>query len=80
MASLNYDKKRIYIDYLTNTVYSVNNQYAGNSVGFKKLALRLAIRKANQEGWLAEHFMMIGVHGPDGRKTYFAAAFPSACG
>ena len=80
MASLDHDKKRIYIDYLTNTVYSVNNQYAGNSVGFKKLALRLAIRKAHQEGWLAEHFMMMGVHGPDGRKTYFAGAFPSACG
>jgi len=80
MASLEYDKKRIYIDYLTDTVYSVNNQYAGNSVGFKKLALRLAIRKAHQEGWLAEHFMIMGVHGPDGRKTYFAGAFPSACG
>ena len=80
MASVNYDKKRIYIDYSTNTVYSVNNQYAGNSVGFKKLALRLAIRKAHSEGWLAEHFMMMGVHGPDGRKTYFAGAFPSACG
>jgi len=80
MASLDHDKKRIYIDYLTNTVYSVNNQYAGNSVGFKKLALRLAIRKAHQEGWLAEHFMIMGVHGPDGRKTYLAGAFPSACG
>jgi phosphoenolpyruvate carboxykinase (GTP) len=80
MVSLEPDKKRIYIDYLTNTVYSVNNQYAGNSVGFKKLALRLAIRKAHQEGWLAEHFMMMGVHGPGGRKTYLAGAFPSACG
>ncbi len=80
MASLDHDKKRIYIDYFANTVYSVNNQYAGNSVGFKKLALRLAIRKAHQEGWLAEHFMIMGVHGPDGRKTYLAGAFPSACG
>jgi len=80
MMSVDYNKKRIYIDYSTDTVYSVNNQYAGNSVGFKKLALRLAIRKANQEGWLAEHFMMMGVHGSNGRKTYFAGAFPSACG
>lgn len=80
MASIYHDKKRIYIDYSTDTVYSVNNQYAGNSVGFKKLALRLAIRKAHQEGWLAEHFMMMGVHGKGGRKTYFAGAFPSACG
>ncbi|MGC8977057.1 MAG: phosphoenolpyruvate carboxykinase (GTP) [Candidatus Ratteibacteria bacterium] len=80
MTSKNYDKKRIYIDYIENTVYSVNTQYAGNSVGFKKLALRLAIRKAHREGWLAEHFMIIGVYGPGGRKTYIAGAFPSACG
>ena len=65
MKSVNYDKKRIYIDYMANTVYSVNNQYAGNSIGFKKLALRLAIRKAHQEGWLAEHFMIMGVFGPN---------------
>ncbi len=80
MISKNFDKKRIYIDYTVNTVYSVNTQYAGNSVGFKKLALRLAIRKSHREGWLAEHFMIMGVHGPNGRKTYFAGAFPSACG
>jgi len=80
MMSRDYKKKRIYIDYSTNTVYSVNNQYAGNSIGFKKLALRLAIRKAHQEGWLAEHFMIMGVYGPDKRKTYIAGAFPSACG
>ena len=80
MISVDYNKKRIYIDYIENTIYSVNTQYAGNSVGFKKLAFRLAIRKANQEGWLAEHMMIVGVHGPGGRKTHFAGAFPSACG
>jgi len=80
MVSAEHDKKRIYIDYTNNIIYSVNTQYAGNSVGFKKLAFRLAIRKANQEGWLAEHMMIMGVHGPRGRKTYFAGAFPSACG
>lgn len=80
MASLEHDKKRIYIDYAANTVYSVNTQYAGNSIGFKKLALRLAIRNAHQEGWLAEHFMIMGVHGAGDRKTYCAGAFPSACG
>ncbi|MCS7116071.1 MAG: phosphoenolpyruvate carboxykinase (GTP) [Nitrososphaerota archaeon] len=80
MISVEHEKKRIYIDYVENTVYSVNTQYAGNSVGFKKLALRLAIRKAHREGWLAEHFMIMGVHGPNGRKTYLAGAFPSACG
>lgn len=80
MVSAEPDKKRIYIDYLTNTVYSVNTQYAGNSIGFKKLALRLAIRKAAGEGWLAEHMMITAVLGPGNRKTYFAGAFPSACG
>ncbi|MEM2092798.1 MAG: phosphoenolpyruvate carboxykinase (GTP) [Candidatus Bathyarchaeia archaeon] len=80
MVSIDHDKKRVYIDYTENIIYSVNTQYAGNSVGFKKLAFRLAIRKANQEGWLAEHMMIMGVHGPGGRKTYFAGAFPSACG
>jgi phosphoenolpyruvate carboxykinase (GTP) len=71
MVSAEHKSKRIYIDY---------TQYAGNSIGFKKLAFRLAIRKANTEGWLAEHMMLMGVHGPGGRKTYFAGAFPSACG
>jgi len=80
MASIEHEKKRIYIDHMDNTIYSVNTQYAGNSVGFKKLAFRLAIRKADREGWLAEHMMIMGVHGPGGRKTYFAGAFPSACG
>ncbi len=80
MVSAEPEKKRIYIDHVNRTIYSVNTQYAGNSVGFKKLAFRLAIRKANQEGWLAEHMLLMGVHGPGGRKTYFAGAFPSACG
>lgn len=81
MVSVDYPKKRIYIDHMDNTIYSVNTQYAGNSVGFKKLAFRLAIRKASSEGWLAEHMLLMGVFGPDGkRKTYFAGAFPSACG
>jgi phosphoenolpyruvate carboxykinase (GTP) len=80
MVSIEHEKKRIYIDNMDNTIYSVNTQYAGNSVGFKKLAFRLAIRKASYEGWLAEHMLLMGVYGPNGRKTYFAGAFPSACG
>ncbi len=80
MVSVEYNKKCIYIDHMDNTIYSVNTQYAGNSVGFKKLAFRLAIRKASSEGWLAEHMLLMGVFGPNGRKTYFAGAFPSACG
>ena len=74
------DKRRIYIDLEENRVYTVNNQYAGNSVGLKKLAFRLAIHKAQKEGWLAEHMFLMGVHGKPGRSTYFAGAFPSACG
>ena len=74
------DKRRIYIDLEENRVYTVNNQYAGNSVGLKKLAFRLAIQKAQNEGWLAEHMFLMGVNGRPGRTTYFTGAFPSACG
>ena len=79
-VSVDIDKRRIYIDLEENRVYSVNNQYAGNSLGLKKLAFRLAIKKANEEGWLAEHMFIMGVHGPNGRVTYFTGAYPSACG
>lgn len=80
MVSVEKEKKRIYIDYTKDNIYSVNTQYAGNTVGLKKLALRLTIRKAAREGWLAEHMLLMGVRGPNGRKTYLAGAFPSACG
>ncbi|HAU36636.1 MAG TPA: phosphoenolpyruvate carboxykinase, partial [Phycisphaerales bacterium] len=80
MASAEPDKKRIYIDITEDMVMSVNTQYAGNTVGLKKLALRLAIRKADREGWLAEHMFLMGSRGPGGRVTYFVGAFPSACG
>ena len=79
-VSVDIDRRRIYIDTEDECVYSVNTQYAGNTVGFKKLSLRLAIRKADREGWLAEHMLLMGAHGPDGRVTYFTGAFPSACG
>lgn len=78
--SVDVDKRRIYMDLEENCVYSVNNQYAGNSIGLKKLAFRLAIQKAHHEGWLAEHMFIMGVHGKKGRTTYFTGAFPSACG
>lgn len=79
-VSKNIDKRRVYIDLQENLVYSVNTQYGGNTIGLKKLALRLAIQKASREGWLAEHMFVMGVHGPQGRVTYFTGAFPSACG
>jgi len=79
-VSKNIDKRRIYIDLEDDLVYSVNTQYGGNTIGLKKLALRLAIQKASMQGWLAEHMFVLGAHGPGGRVTYFAGAFPSACG
>ena len=79
-VSKNIDKRRVYIDLEENLVYSVNTQYGGNTIGLKKLALRLAIKKASDEGWLAEHMFIMGAHGSSGRVTYFSGAFPSACG
>jgi phosphoenolpyruvate carboxykinase (GTP) len=80
-VSINIDKRRIYIDRKKKRVLSVNNTYAGNSVGLKKLALRLAICVASDEGWLAEHMLIMGVSAPgQDRVTYFLGAFPSASG
>jgi len=79
-TSVDIDKRRIYIDIAEEMVYSANTQYGGNTIGLKKLALRLAIRKGDREGWLAEHMFVMGVHGPGERVTYFTGAFPSACG
>ena len=79
-VSTDINKRRIYIDLEENRVFSVNNQYAGNSIGLKKLAFRLAINKAQHENWLAEHMFIMGVHGPKNRISYFTGAFPSACG
>ncbi len=79
-VSKNIDKRRIYIDLEEDLVYSVNTQYGGNTIGLKKLALRLAIQKGSSRGWLAEHMFLMGVHGPGERVTYLAGAFPSACG
>ena len=80
MVSKNVDKRRVYIDLEDKTVYTTNSQYAGNTIGLKKPALRLAIHKASQEGWLTEHMLVMGINGPGGRKSYFTGAFPSACG
>ncbi len=75
------DKRRIYIDVEGNSVFSVNTQYAGNSIGLKKLALRLGISKAHKEDWLCEHMFIMGVRQKNkNRVTYFTGAFPSACG
>ena len=78
--SVNTQKRRIYIDVEDQITYSVNTQYAGNTVGLKKLSLRLCIYRGYKEGWLCEHMFIIGVKGPGGRVTYFTGAFPAGCG
>ncbi|MBN2519274.1 MAG: phosphoenolpyruvate carboxykinase (GTP) [Bacteroidales bacterium] len=77
----NIDKRRIYMDLKEDRVLTVNNQYAGNSLGLKKLALRLAVYRANNEDWLTEHMFIMGIK-PEGKNriSYFTGAFPSACG
>ncbi len=79
-TSKNLDKRRIYIDLEDNIVYSANTQYGGNTIGLKKLSMRLAINRGSKEGWLTEHMLVMGVHGPNNRVTYFTGAFPSLCG
>ncbi|MBN2365276.1 MAG: phosphoenolpyruvate carboxykinase (GTP), partial [Calditrichaeota bacterium] len=79
-TSINLDKRRVYIDLKDDTVYSTNTQYGGNTIGLKKLAMRLAINRGSREGWLTEHMLIMAIHGPKGRKTYFTGAYPSMCG